>query len=407
MKNEWEKVKLGDIATYINRGIAPRYAEGGSVIINQKCIRDGVIKLEESKTYSKEQNVSKEKYLQNKDILICSTGTGTLSRVGQVKNVFPNLTVDSHVSIVRINENIADQLFIGFNLKSREKEIESLAEGSTGQTELPREKLKSLEISLPPLPVQQSIAQILSSLDDKIELLREQNKTLEALAQTLFKRWFVDFEFPNEDGKPYKSSGGKMVESELGLIPEGWRVGKLTDIADFLNGVASQKYPPKPDVETLPVIKIRELSAGISERTDKANTVIDDKYIVNSGDILFSWSGSLDIVIWMYGKGILNQHLFKVSSNEFPKWFYYYWIKEHLEDFRQIASSKAVTLGHIQRHHLDEALVVIPEKLNFRIFDLILSSNLNKQKINNSSLLKTKQLRDLLLPKLMRGEIEI
>jgi type I restriction enzyme S subunit len=145
-------------------------------------------------------------------------------------------------------------------------------------------------------------------------------------AQTIFKEWFGKYQIGDE-------------------LPEGWRVGKLSEIADFLNGLALQKYPAIQGKETLPVIKIRELKQGVTENTDKANTELDKKYIINNGDILFSWSGSLEVVIWKYGKGVLNQHLFKVSSKEYPKWFYYHWTLHHLKEFKNVAANKATTMG--------------------------------------------------------------
>src|SRR5690606_35010800 len=144
----------------------------------------------------------------------------------------------------------------------------------------------------------------------KIDLNHQMNSTLEQIAQTLFKHWFIDFEFPDENGNPYKSSGGRMVDSELGEIPEGWEVKPIDEVADFLNGLALQKYPAEND-DYLPVIKIRELKQGITEVTDKASSKIEEKYIINDGDILFSWSGSLECCIWCNGKGALNQHIFK------------------------------------------------------------------------------------------------
>ena len=153
---------------------------------------------------------------------------------------------------------------------------------------------------------------------------------MEQIAQNLFKHWFIDFEFPNVDGKPYKSSGGEILASELGDIPEGWTIKPLDEIAEFLNGLALQKYPPENADDFLPVIKIRELRTGVNDGSDKASINIPKKYIIDNGDIIFSWSGSLDVVIWNFGKGALNQHLFKVDSDKYPKWFYYYWTLNHL-----------------------------------------------------------------------------
>jgi len=259
--------------------------------------------------------------------------------------------------------------------------------------------LKELEINLPPLPEQKTIADMLSSFDEKIELLREQNKTLETLAQTIFKEWFVHFNYPD--------ATGEMVDSELGEIPKGWRVGKLSDIADFLNGLALQKYPPIKGKETLPVIKIRELKQGATVQTDRANTELNKKYIINNGDILFSWSGSLEVVIWKYGQGALNQHLFKVSSETYSKWFYYYWTLFHLREFRSIAANKATTMGHIQRKHLDEAKVLISSDDIMNQGTALFTPMIEKIIITNEQIQTLSKSRDTLLPKLMSGQVRV
>jgi len=232
------------------------------------------------------------------------------------------------------------------------------------------------------------------------------NSTLERIAQALFKRWFIDFEFPDENVNPYRSSGGRMVDSELGEIPEGWKVKPIDQVADFLNGLALQKYPPEDD-EYLPVIKIRELKQEITEATDKASTKIDEKYIVSDGDILFSWSGSLECCIWCNGKGALNQHLFKVTSSNYPKWFCYLWVNHFLPHYRHIAKEKATTMGHIQRHHLSETLVLVPPLGTLKKMDEIIDQLFEKIVSNNLQAKFCSNLRDSLLPKLMSGKIRV
>jgi type I restriction enzyme S subunit len=233
------------------------------------------------------------------------------------------------------------------------------------------------------------------------------NKTLEDIAQAIFKRWFIDFEFPNENGEPYKSSGGEMVESELGLIPKGWEILSLSNIADFLNGLPLQNYRPREDEEWLPVIKIRELRNGITDSTERCTSNIPKNYIAENGDVIFSWSGSLEVVIWTYGKGAINQHLFKVRSEKYPKWFYYFWLLRFLPEFRKIAEDKATTMGHIQRHHLNESLLPVPpqelmDKLGKSIesiFEEAITLRIQSLTLSN--------IRDLLLPKLMTGKIRV
>ncbi len=134
----------------------------------------------------------------------------------------------------------------------------------------------------------------------------------------------MDFEFPDENGKPYKSSGGTMFFNEEleKEIPKGWEVDCLSGIATYLNGLAMQKFPTETD-DFIPVIKIRELTLGrTDDSSDKASLAIPKQYKIKDGDIIFSWSGTLKVEIWAGGIGGLNQHLFKVTSKKFEKWYY-------------------------------------------------------------------------------------
>lgn len=261
------------------------------------------------------------------------------------------------------------------------KDINSMDSGSAIPS-TSREDFYDLDVSLPPLKEQIAIASTLASLDNKIDLLNRQNKTPEQLAETLFRQWFV-------------------AEAE-----ESWEKKPLVKIADYLNGLALQKYPSN-GVDHLPVIKIRELNQGISETTDKCSRNIPEKYIIHDGEVLFSWSGSLEILIWNDGEGALNQHLFKVTSEKYPKWFYYLATKYHLPNFRAIAESKTTTMGHIQREHLNQALVFIPPIDLFKHYDKIMTPLIEKM-IRNSAQIKTliKQ-RDTLLPKLISGDARV
>lgn len=246
---------------------------------------------------------------------------------------------------------------------------------------------------------QRRIASILSSLDRKIELNNKINADLEEMAQAIFKNWFVDFE-------PFKD--GKFVDSELGMIPEGWKVGRLTEIASYMNGLAMQKFPPENNEDSLPVLKIKELGQGFcGTDSDRCTCNIKDECKIHNGDVIFSWSGTLLVDVWCGGDCGLNQHLFKVTSKDYPKWFYYYWTKHHLQEFIHIAKDKAVTMGHIKRGHLEEALVAIPnndsmEKVH-ELFEPILSKIISLR-LESSRLT---HLRDTLLPRLMSGELEV
>lgn len=290
-----------------------------------------------------------------------------------------------------------EQEFLYYLLKYNERLIKKNTSGTVFES-IGGSEVRNYEVMVPSdQKEQKTIAAILSSFDDKIELLRRQNKTLEKIAQTIFKEWFVNFTV----------NGKKLKIDNSTSLPEEWAQKGIDEIADFLNGLALQKYPPENEADALPVIKIKELKSGITNQTDKASKQIDEKYIVNNGDVLFSWSGSLGVVLWCYGKGALNQHLFKVTSKKYPKWFYYFWILEHLPFFKSIAQAKATTMGHIQRHHLSESLVSVPDdgfmafadsKIN-PVFEHIIS--------NNSQIQTLSKLRDTLLPKLMKGQIRV
>lgn len=256
-----------------------------------------------------------------------------------------------------------------------------------------------MEIELPSRKVQDKIVSILSSLDRKIELNNKINADLEEMAQAIFKNWFVDFE-------PFKD--GKFVDSELGMIPEGWKVGRLTEIASYMNGLAMQKFPPENNEDSLPVLKIKELGQGFcGTDSDRCSCNIKDECKIHNGDVIFSWSGTLLVDVWCGGDCGLNQHLFKVTSKDYPKWFYYYWTKHHLQEFIHIAKDKAVTMGHIKRGHLEEAMVAIPDNDSMEkaheLFEPILSKMISLRL--ESSRLST--LRDTLLPRLMSGELEV
>jgi len=299
-------------------------------------------------------------------------------------------------------------LFLYYLLKRNVEYLKSNASGTTFG-ELSGSRLKSLKFSFPSLIEQQTIAKILSGFDSKVELNQRMIRSLEAVGQAVFKRWFVDFEFPNEEGKPYKSSGGEMVYNpDLDKeIPEGWNVKPIDEIANFLNGLALQKFPARDGEEYLPVVKIRELRQGITESSDRANLDLPEEYVVNDGDVLFSWSGSLEVVIWGFGKGALNQHLFKVTSSKYSKWFFYYWIVQYLPEYRQIAAGKATTMGHIQRHHLRASQVIVPDDKTLERMDRLLApifERIGRIKVETRIL---SELRDLLLPKLMSGKIRV
>jgi len=387
MKSEWKEYKLGEMAVF-SYGKMPK----------KELLDTGVYPTFSGYKY---QYTYPEFNCEPGDLIVVARGVGG---TGDVKIVKERCFLTNLSILIKLDNEVVSNKYLYYNFLPLS--LKYLDSGSA-QSQITINDLKNIYIPLPDLPTQTAIASILSSLDDKIELNNAINKNLEALAQALFKRWFVDFEFPNEEGLPYKSSGGEMVESELGMIPKGWRVDSLDGIADYLNGLALQKFPPENEKEFLPVIKIREMRQGITEASDKASTNIPEKYIVTDGDILFSWSGSLIVDFWTNGKGALNQHLFKVTSDRYPKWFIYLWTKYHLAEFVEVAQSKATTMGHIQRKHLSDAKVLIPDNLEILRFTDIINPIIDQIitcRLESNTLIEG---RDTLLPKLISGELYV
>ena len=245
-------------------------------------------------------------------------------------------------------------------------------------------------------------------MEKKVQKL---NQNLEAMAKQLYDYWFVQFDFPDENGRPYKSSGGKMVWNDKVKreIPIDWHCGNLFEIAVFTNGLACQKFRPKDDEMPLPVIKIREMHDGISADTEEVTPNIPESVKVYNGDILFSWSASLEVMLWAYGHGGLNQHIFKVTSaNDFPKSFYYFQLLDYVDVFKKMAEARKTTMGHITQDHLQQSTIAIPDNKDIvnRFEELISPIFRQIIKLQEEILNLTKQ-RDELLPLLMNGQVSV
>lgn len=187
---------------------------------------------------------------------------------------------------------------------------------------------------------------------------------------------------------------------------EEYEESVLSKIANYKNGLAMQKFRPIDEIG-LPVIKIKEMNSGITSETERCRSDIDKDVIIDNGDILFAWSGTLCMSIWCEGRAGLNQHIFKVTSDKYPKWFYYFWTLKYLDNFIEIAAGKATTMGHIKRTELDKAIVKIPDEKVMEKMDKIFTPMLNEYVNNSVESNNLSELRDTLLPKLMDGEIDL
>ena len=258
-------------------------------------------------------------------------------------------------------------------------------------------------ITVPTLEEQENIANILSCLDEKIELNNEMNKTLEEMAQCIFKRWFVDFEFPNENGEPYKSSGGEMVDSELGMIPNGWEVVNYINTSDIQYGFAF-KSKLFNDKEGKPIIRIRDISNSYTPTytTEEYN----DLYIVTKNDILVGMDGEFKAHIWGGKDSLLNQRVLRIRPKDNNSIAYsYFSIKEPL---RYLENSKVgTTVIHLGKKDIDNIKIVYPPNNLISKYRDIADNLINKICENKVEIMELLELRDSLLPKLMSGEIKV
>lgn len=308
------------------------------------------------------------------------------SDLGKVVITTEPTVTNQQINSIVVNEEQFDVSFVYYAMQILGKELSFISKTSTAVPIVNKSSFSSYTIKCPPLEEQQQIAAILSAIDSKINCNKEINDNLYAQAKAIFDDQFINID----------------------AIPAGWRKSNLLDIANYLNGLAMQKFRPQRNEIGLPVLKIKELRQGsCDDSSELCSLSIKPEYIIHDGDVIFSWSGSLLVDIWCGGTCGLNQHLFKVTSDVYDKWFYYLWTAHHLARFIAIAADKATTMGHIKREELAKAEVLIPCEGDYTslssimqpIFELIISNRIETRKLA--------ALRDELLPKLMTGEIDV
>ena len=467
MSSEWVSLTLDDVCLKITDGAhqSPKSVEKGRPMCSVKDLTEFGLNIETARHISVEDfdTLVRQGCMPIVgDVLIAKDGNSALDTVCSIDEPV-NAVLLSSVAILRPDPCKIDTDFLKYYFKSS-KTIDYLKNNFISGAAIPRVVLrdfKKAEILLPDLNKQKAISKILRSIDDKINLNSKVNQTLEQMAQTIFKSWFVDFEPVKAKIAALEAGGSEddallaamqaiagsalfatdaagadaqtqlarlqaehpeqyatlrataelfpsaMQESELGEIPEGWECMPLDEVAHYQNGLALQKYRPENEDDFLPVLKIAQLRAGYADGNEKASPNIRKDCIVNNGDIIFSWSGSLIVDVWCGGKAALNQHLFKVTSEEYPKWLYYYFTCHHLEEFQRIAAAKAVTMGHIKREHLRQALCAIPANELIKEASKILGNILDKEIALKLQIKSLSELRDTLLPKLLSGELSV
>ena len=305
--------------------------------------------------------------------------------IGYVAIASQSVCTNQGFKSIVVNDK-ADPLFVYYLLKYNKDAIEAMGSGTTFK-EVSGKTMRAVKVRIPlDVSYQKRIAAVLDSLDTKIENNERINDNLYAQAKTIFDDHFINID----------------------VIPAGWRKGNLLDIANYLNGLAMQKFRPQGNETGLPVLKIKELRQGsCDDSSELCSLSIKPEYIIHDGDVIFSWSGSLLVDIWCGGTCGLNQHLFKVTSDVYDKWFYYLWTAHHLARFIAIAADKATTMGHIKREELAKAEVLIPCEEDYTSLSSIMQPIIELMISNRIESRKLAALRDELLPKLMSGEIDV
>ena len=427
------------------------YVEDGIPFIMASDLSNGLVNFSSCKFITEKQaNTLRKGFSIAGDILL--SHKATIGRTATVQeNKYPFLVLTPQVTYYRVKDKQKlNNLYLKYYFDSQyfQSILQQWAgSGSTRAYIGITEQLK-LPIILPDIDTQNEIVDIIDRLDQKIYLNTQINQTLEQIAHALFKSWFVDFDpvrakvqalsdglsLEQAEQAAMQAISGKtpeeltalsqtqpdryaelaetakafpceMVEVDGIEVPKGWNLKALDEIANYQNGLALQKFRPEDDEPFLPVVKIAQLRQGYADGEEKAKASIKPECIIDNGDVIFSWSGSLLVDIWCGGKAALNQHLFKVTSKRYPKWFYYFYTKYHLAEFQRIAYDKAVTMGHIKHEHLSAAKCIVPN--DELLANKTLENILEKIIFNRLENFNLQDTRDLLLPRLLNGEIQL
>lgn len=365
---------------------AADYVDEGVPFIMANNLINGVVDFEGCAFITESQAKTLRKgFAKPGDVLL--THKATIGRTAIVPDTYSTIILTPQVTYYRVKRGI-DNRYLKYYFDSHDFQatLNNWAGSGSTRAYLGITAQHKLPVILPPYDQQRKIADILAVLDRKIHLNSEINENLLQQAQNIFAEEFLSFDD----------------------IPDGWEKSSLLGIADYLNGLAMQKYRPNDEEQGLPVLKIKELRQGCCDtNSELCSPSIKPEYIVHDGDVIFSWSGSLLVDLWCGGTCGLNQHLFKVTSSSYDKWFYYVWTNHHLQKFAAIAADMATTMGHIKREELAKAEVLIPTQADYDrigsvlapIYELVISNRIENRKLAS--------LRDELLPRLMSGDIDV
>jgi type I restriction enzyme S subunit len=411
----WRRVD--EIITYYGKGVTPKYVTESSIIVlNQKCIRNNKIDFAFAQFIDDSKDYNKDKFLKIGDLLINSTGQGTAGRVALVDNIPEGykLIVDSHILVLRTN-NYYESKCLNYSLFSIESLLQTFMDGSTGQGEFDKIRLFNINIGYPKdNRSQKKIASVLSALDDKIELNNKINAELEAMAKTLYDYWFVQFDFPNAEGKPYKSSGGEMVYDEVlkREIPMGWEVKGLSDICQIVNGYAfkSEWYTEKG----VKIIRTKNFKDGYVTLNDV--TFIEEekslefkKYYLNIFDFLMVMVGASTGKYSVVNSNILpalqNQNMWRFVTKMDCQIYLNLSLQDVILELENTTNGSA--RGFFQKETFLGKKIQNPPNNLLKKFEESVIPSFKKIDTALKQNQKLASLRDWLLPMLMNGQVKV
>ncbi|MFI3805830.1 restriction endonuclease subunit S [Vagococcus fluvialis] len=401
MESKWIEMPLGEYAE-INMGQSPK-----SEYYNES--QEGTPFLQGNKTFGNiypnfEKYTTKITKLAKKNEVLFSVR----APVGEINIAPEQLCIGRGLASLRSSNNI----FLYYLLKFNQNKYEGFSTGTVFSS-INKTTLNKIPVNIPDSETQEKISNVLWSLDSKIELNNQIIDTLEEIASTLFKRWFVDFEFPDENGNPYKSSGGKMIDSEFGEIPEGWEIGKLSDYGDVVGGgTPSKKKQEYYDNGTVSWITPKDLSELKVTFIEKGKLSITDEALKKSsakhvpkGTVLFSSRAPIGYIAIAKNSLTTNQGFKSIVPNDsMSSFFIYLWLKRNLEMIKSLGTGS--TFIEVSGGTMKNIDTIIPKSKIVSQFDEIIVpvfKLIEKCESENSSLTDT---RDTLLPKLLSGEIE-
>ena len=388
MKSKWTYRPLGELVSFASGGTPSKKRDGywGGTIpwISAKTLKTE--NIDTSDLFITEEGLKAGSKIAPKgSILLLTRGSGLFNGI-PIARVEKDVAFNQDIKCLDTYGEVENEFIFYWLLSQKDYLMAKVGVTGIGAGKFDLDFLQKLMIPIPSERERKSIVGFANSISEKIRCNAKVNDNLYAQVKAIFSENFLNLDF----------------------LPDGWKTGNLLDIADYLNGLAMQKYRPKDGETGLPVLKIKELRQGICDASSElCSPSIKSEYIIHDGDIIFSWSGSLLVDIWCGGTCGLNQHLFKVTSNNYDKWFYYLWTAHHLDRFIAVAADKATTMGHIKREELKKAEVIIPSKCDYKrirtlikpLFDLIISNRIENRKLT--------ALRNILLPKIMSGEIDV